>query len=200
MMRFIFSSAVLVVLTALSHCTDIDRCEVGSEGCVCGKNDSCREDLTCSDEPRADDGDPEDRGICLPATCLETCKWKDDGSCDDGGEGSNSDKCDWGTDCSDCKPRFGDPPGEPLCSNSCRSAGDGTCDDGGMGSIFETCAFGTDCLDCGPRYHKPICLNSCKTAEDGFCDDGGENSDYDSCDWGTDCQDCGPRYGDAEAY
>jgi hypothetical protein len=37
--------------------------------------------------------------------CTDTCEWADDGECDDGGEGSVYDECDYGTDCTDCGPR-----------------------------------------------------------------------------------------------
>ena len=44
--------------------------------------------------------------------CTDTCGpegkpggWAGDGACDDGGEGSEFDVCDFGTDCTDCGPR-----------------------------------------------------------------------------------------------
>jgi hypothetical protein len=37
--------------------------------------------------------------------CTDTCRDSGDGACDDGGEGSDFDICELGTDCSDCGPR-----------------------------------------------------------------------------------------------
>lgn len=199
----VFFCVVLGVFAVVAQCTDIDRCEVGSEGCLCTKNEKCNDGLGCSkDEALIKEGDVvledvEERGLCLRVTCLDNCESPGDGNCDDGGEGSDNDNCDWGTDCKDCGERFGDPPGNPMCTDTCATPGDGSCDDGGKGHDFATCDWGTDCTDCGPRYgNPPKCLETCETSKDGPCDDGGEGSDYSTCDWGTDCEDCGPRYGE----
>lgn len=37
--------------------------------------------------------------------CEDSCQFKFDGECDDGGTGSTSDYCNFGTDCSDCGTR-----------------------------------------------------------------------------------------------
>lgn len=37
--------------------------------------------------------------------CTNTCRFADDGECDDGGPGSLYDLCDYGTDCADCGSR-----------------------------------------------------------------------------------------------
>ncbi len=39
------------------------------------------------------------------AGCRDTCEFANDGTCDDGGSGSESNLCESGTDCSDCGPR-----------------------------------------------------------------------------------------------
>lgn len=38
-------------------------------------------------------------------SCEDTCRFADDGACDDGGPGSTSFVCRLGTDCTDCGPR-----------------------------------------------------------------------------------------------
>ena len=87
--------------------------------------------------------------------CSETCvkpenvlSVRDNGECDDGGEGSKYSRCPLGTDCKDCGPRF---DWGTDCFNSCPLANDATCDDGGAGAQWSSCPYGTDCVDCGPR-------------------------------------------------
>lgn len=173
----------------LPACTDIEKCKIGTEGCVCRSNGTCGLGLQCAD------------GYCRSrAVCDNTCTNADDGVCDDGGPNSQTSLCVWGSDCNDCGPRYGQQDSQRLCTDSCRSAGDGTCDDGGEDSLFSTCELGTDCTDCGPRtkveQQEGVCEDTCESAGDGVCDDGGEGATYEACDWGTDCEDCGTRYGD----
>lgn len=82
--------------------------------------------------------------------CSDSCSYAGDGECDDGGEGSDYNVCDFGSDCSDCGTREA-PDGDAGCLNTCRFAGDDECDDGGEGSDYSVCAYGTDCMDCGSR-------------------------------------------------
>ena len=49
--------------------------------------------------------------------CDNTCKSPGDAECDDGGEGSDFDRCDLGTDCDDCGPRT-IPPDAGLSASS----------------------------------------------------------------------------------
>lgn len=47
---------------------------------------------------------------CSPITsgcqkCIDSCHWSKDGTCDDGGSGSEFSVCELGTDCSDCGDR-----------------------------------------------------------------------------------------------
>ena len=90
--------------------------------------------------------------------CTNTCTFAGDGTCDDGGTGSEFHACAYGTDCADCGPRA-------VCSDTCGTADDGDCDDGfspntdrpdfneqGVASTFNTCESGTDCSDCGSRF------------------------------------------------
>ena len=39
--------------------------------------------------------------------CTNTCRWANDGECDDGGPGASNSVCQLGSDCSDCGPRNG---------------------------------------------------------------------------------------------
>lgn len=147
--------------------------------------------------------------------CNNTCDYPSDGTCDDGGPGSDYALCALGSDCDDCGSRAGDSdpvdpdpdpdpdPGPTAgCSNTCEYASDGDCDDGGPFSDYSYCALGTDCDDCGPRSDDDgpvdpgLCTNTCTYASDGDCDDGGPFSDYSLCDLGTDCDDCGSRVDD----
>lgn len=41
-----------------------------------------------------------------PNLCTDTCKWRNDNECDDGGHNSDYDVCRYGTDCTDCGPRW----------------------------------------------------------------------------------------------
>jgi hypothetical protein len=83
-----------------------------------------------------------------------TCQYAFDGSCDDGGPGSNFNICSYGTDCFDCCAKVpgryecnGDTP-PPCNDNTCQYAFDYVCDDGGPGSDYSICSYGTDCSDC----------------------------------------------------
>ena len=55
-------------------------------------------------------------------TCVNTCVYKDDGDCDDGGVGAEYALCDPCTDCDDCGPRAhcnffaSPPPPMPPCT------------------------------------------------------------------------------------
>lgn len=54
------------------------------------------------------DDDPEEEKVLEFNTneyCEDSCQFKFDGECDDGGSGSVSDYCKFGTDCSDCGTR-----------------------------------------------------------------------------------------------
>jgi len=90
--------------------------------------------------------------------CENSCRYAhlaSDGSCADGGPGSEYSSCDFGTDCADCGTRL---LTDVYCDNSCTSwDSDGGCDDGGPGTEYSSlCAYGTDCADCGPRLQHSI--------------------------------------------
>ena len=105
--------------------------------------------------------------------CDDTCPLASNALCQDSGPGSTTDLhgssalCAFGTDCTDCGPRFMWPPSPPpplWCSNTCdapSAIGNGVCQDDGPGSLYEThgeepqCAHATDCDDCGPRFMLP---------------------------------------------
>lgn len=54
------------------------------------------------------DKDEEEEEIKTKETeyCEDSCIFANDGECDDGGQDSQSDYCDWGTDCTDCGKRI----------------------------------------------------------------------------------------------
>ncbi|XP_070549967.1 uncharacterized protein [Ptychodera flava] len=127
--------------------------------------------------------------------CTDTCEYAADTDCDDGGADSDYNVCQYGSDCTDCGPRYSPPP---VCSDICTYAGDGTCDDNGPGSVYGFCSLGSDCSDCGSRdigeTEYEGCSFTCYWSDDGECDDGGIGATYADCEFGTDCADCGVRH------
>ena len=84
--------------------------------------------------------------------CNNTCRYRFDGECDDGGPGSDYSLCTLGSDTADCGSRCGSTYVPAVqCYNTCLWAFDGECDDGGVGSDYNLCPRGTDCADCGAR-------------------------------------------------
>jgi hypothetical protein len=69
---------------------------------------------------------------CPPA---DFCEYQNDGDCDDGRDGADTDICEYGTDESDCY-------------DVCPYTEDGDCDDGRPGSDTSLCSEGTDIVDC----------------------------------------------------
>jgi hypothetical protein len=56
----------------------------------------------------------------LPITCDDTCRWANDGVCDDGGLNARFAVCPYGSDCADCGQRVGyAPPAPPPVSGVC---------------------------------------------------------------------------------
>jgi len=128
---------------------------------------------------------PSPPSVPLIAGCSNTCVFRHDGDCDDGGPGSEYSVCSYGTDCIDCGSRLfpaaPPPPAPPLippspsppplpplppphppvspggltCLDTCIYAGSGVCGDGGPGAEGASCFLGTDCIDCGPRLIFP---------------------------------------------
>jgi len=91
--------------------------------------------------------------------CHDSCSWRFDGVCDDGGEGSSSGACPFGSDCTDCGRRFEAASDDAVtggaCTNTCAYPSDSLCDDGGEGSDYSICELSTDCADCGGRVLPP---------------------------------------------
>jgi hypothetical protein len=58
--------------------------------------------------------------------CENTCASDNDGECDDGGEASDFDRCELGTDCNDCGPRTLLFDGGPADSNSAAYGDEGS--------------------------------------------------------------------------
>ncbi len=138
--------------------------------------------------------------------CDDTCVDADDGYCDDGGPNAQYSICSFGSDCSDCAPRYDDD-------------GDGYYDDEGVGPLDTALVMDCDDTDSGVNPGETevandgvdqdcdgadlvvstvICDDSCSFSNDGVCDDGGFDSSFSACDLGTDCTDCGDRYDDDE--
>ena len=109
-----------------------------------------------------------------PMMCSDEClahssgpggPYENNSFCQDGGPGATGASCAYGTDCTDCGPRFMSPPPAPkMCENTClnpygddgkQHIGNGLCQDGGVGAIGAQCDSGTDCDDCGPRDYLP---------------------------------------------
>ena len=141
MTRALHARRVLTLVVSLTlagsvgGCTDVERCRVGTEGCVCNENEGC-----------ADAGLVCESGMCVQCrpgaldcvcTSLDACL-------------SDTNACVEGR----CIPRE-----RSLCLDACRYANDGACDDGGEGSTFSLCTFGTDCADCGTRLNPCVELN-----------------------------------------
>ena len=145
--------------------------------------------------------------------CDNSCRWPDDGVCDDGGEdgyklgGSN------------------EPSYDPWYYNDAYSYTDETYDLPPWADVWHGhCLLGTDCDDCGIRCHQPspppspplppalppfsppppgICEDTCtygginadpSRTNNGICEDLVAPADQAyPCDPGTDCTDCGQR-------
>jgi hypothetical protein len=139
----------------------VGECARGSQLCVqSGGNPAwtaCLGDVVataevCDGKDNDCDGAVDDGtfGECLPRTneiCENTCRYLNDGDCDDGGLNSDYSLCAFGSDCGDCGPR----EAPVLCNEACNNRWDGTCQDGGPGAEYSFCEYGTDCTDCGPR-------------------------------------------------
>lgn len=50
-------------------------------------------------------GLPFGTASCKKKICSDSCIFNHDGQCDDGGEGSEYNMCEFGTDCADCGER-----------------------------------------------------------------------------------------------
>ena len=145
---------------ALVACDDANPC---ADGFICVDNDCVARDAG--------------------QLCANSCRWANDGICDDGLRGATTTLCAPGTDCNDCSPRdnnlcredaqcpsgFGCQvgrcveSGDTVCEDTCIDwqdnsrvewTGDGSCDDGGSGASHRVCALGT-IADCGPRGGGP---------------------------------------------
>lgn len=99
--------------------------------------------------------------MAAPPGGANSCKWADDGQCDEPGIGTGD--CLPNTDADDCRPiRTGG-------NDSCRWARDGSCDERNIGSGL--CSDGTDATDCRPLYARRNRTNSCASAFNDICDE-----------------------------
>jgi len=87
----------------------MDLCEYGCKGKGCAYNSHpVFSKLPCPYQPPSPP-------LAPGALCSNTCDFRSDGSCDDGGDGSSFGYCELGTDCDDCGSRTAPPP-PPLSS------------------------------------------------------------------------------------
>ena len=138
--------------------------------------------------------------------CDDTCSDAGDGYCDDGGPFAQYNICGFGSDCSDCSPRYdddGDGYYDDEGTTSLNTSLSLDCDDSDStvnpgGTEVPNDGIDQDCSGADEIASTALCDDSCQYANDGDCDDGGTDSLYDYCDLGTDCSDCGDRYDDDE--
>lgn len=133
------------------------------------------------------DGDSSD------TICTDTCGYANNGTCDDGGEGSDSSICDFGTDCNDCNPRnpADCPPtceiegttyecGADGCGGEC-----GTCEGDALCYQHQCCTANCEGRECGLDG----CGGECGTCEDGETCDASTGTCSVSCSCGD--RECG---------
>lgn len=94
----------------------------------------------------------------------DTCRWANDGECDDPGIGTGA--CAQGTDYSDCW-RIATQRED----DSCQWANDGECDEPHLGT--GACTQGTDRTDCGAIAFLRFTDDSCVLALNGVCNEPG---------------------------
>jgi protease YdgD len=109
----------------------------------------------------------------------DTCRWANDGECDDPRLGTGA--CQAGTDYSDC---WRIATGRE--DNSCEWANDGACDEPQFG--YSACTQGTDRNDCGVVAYLRFQTDVCDLAFDGVCNEPGTGDG--KCDVRTDRSDC----------
>lgn len=109
----------------------------------------------------------------------DTCRWANDGECDDPRWGTGA--CTENSDFSDCwRVALG------MEDDSCQWANDGECDDPGIGT--GACVQGTDATDCAGVAHLRNQTDSCEHAFNGVCDEPGTGTGL--CPPRTDRSDC----------
>jgi len=109
----------------------------------------------------------------------DTCRWANDGECDDPGIGTGA--CPQGTDYSDCWRMATNAE-----DDSCQWAGDGECDEPHFGT--GACTQATDRTDCGAVAYLRNQTDDCDTAFNDICDEPGHGTGL--CEAGTDRADC----------
>ncbi|MGV8841371.1 MAG: trypsin-like serine peptidase [Bauldia sp.] len=119
-------------------------------------------------------------GIAANYTGNDSCRWANDGECDDPGIGTGA--CQQGTDYSDCWRIVTDRE-----DDSCEFARDGRCDEPRFGS--GACTQGTDRTDCGIVAMLRFEDDSCRNALNGVCNETALGGDG-TCDRRTDRGDC----------
>lgn len=119
-------------------------------------------------------------GIAATYTGDDSCRWANDGECDDPGVGTGA--CTQGTDYSDCYRIV-----TQREDDSCQYARDGQCDEPHFGT--GACTQGTDRTDCGVVAFLRFQDDSCRNALNGVCNETALGGDG-TCDFRTDRGDC----------
>jgi len=96
------SVGVLLLLLSLAATSDAQDFVGDSEHAQEDEYDRASHDASPT---TFDFDDDEEDGSGGEGGCTNTCLYPSDLICDDGGEGSHTDQCDFGTDCDDCGPR-----------------------------------------------------------------------------------------------
>ncbi len=109
----------------------------------------------------------------------DSCRWANDGECDDPRYGTGA--CQQDTDYSDCWRIV-----QGVEDDSCQWANDGECDEPGFGT--GACTQGTDLSDCGDVIGLRFRNDSCETAFNGVCEEPGLGNG--ACAERTDRADC----------
>lgn len=189
--RVFVSCAAAIAASALPSCTDVGRCRLGTENCLCDENACesialrCNADDVCESCPLGAQGCACAAGDVCSGAALRCNNNRICESCPEGNAGCacmGSGTCNGGFSCLDgtCVD-----PSTVYCADTCYSDwnDDGTCDDGGPGSSFSVCTLGTDCTDCGVRAYP--CTNPAYPV---YCPETSGATNADNC-WSpdTDC-------------
>ena len=132
------------------------------------------------------------------ALCENTCRYQNDGTCDDGGEDAAYALCELGSDCNDCGLRRG-----PAAALSTMVDANIFVLRPSTGSTVHAVFFelSDDQFTCqavaltGDLACFDLCVasNGESLTANGECEDGGIASASNACAFGTDCTDCGTR-------
>ncbi len=111
-------------------CSTVQYCQGAYRGCEYGQT------LVCSSSgPYCTRASDSGGGSGMTTYCNNTCRYANDGDCDDGGPGSDYDLCDFGSDCTDCGARYA-YDGDSGCSVTRQSPVPGVLALSGLAVLF----------------------------------------------------------------